>query len=509
MADRFVAEKGKSGHLGHQDHGQRILVCDDEKNMRLLLKDILEDDGWIVSEAENGSQALAALNDATPPFPVMIVDLNMPGIDGFRVIQEARSRGVDTSIIVITAYATVDTAVRAMRAGATDFVVKPFDNDLVRTAARRCIETRELMTQVELRHPHFREETKIDDATPFPMIGRDRALKNVFLTIRRIADVNTAVLIQGESGTGKELVAQSIHYNGHRRDKPFVAVNCGALPESLLESEFFGHERGAFTGAHALQRGKFEIANGGTLFLDEIGEMPLNLQVKLLRVLQEQKFARVGGEKEIAVDVRIIAASNRNLEEEVAKRNFREDLFYRLNVIPIFLPPLRERKEDIRSLIDFFLKRFCRRHKLPPPEIGDAILESAMEREWPGNIRELQNAVEKAVILQDANVLTRPAAPIGRTETPERDTPAPVSEAPRADSTPPPTIDQCLVDLGPDGTIRDLSDVAAEAQRLAVIRALKLCNGNKAEAAKKLGVSVKTLYNRINELGISLSTKVE
>ncbi len=474
--------------------------------MRLLLTDILEEDGWRVSEAANGSEALAALSEATPAFPVMIVDLNMPGIDGFRVIRDARARGIDTSIIVITAYATVDTAVRAMKAGATDFVVKPFDNEQIRTAARRCLETRELMAQVELSHPRFSENLiKEGDDTPFPIIGQDSALRGIFRTIRRIADVSTAVLIQGESGTGKELVAQSIHYNGHRRDKPFVAVNCGALPEALLESEFFGHERGAFTGAHALQRGKFEIANGGTLFLDEIGEMPLNLQVKLLRVLQEQRFTRVGGEKEIGVDVRIIAATNRNLQEEVANKNFREDLYYRLNVIPIYLPPLRERKDDIGSLMEFFIQRFCRRHKLPPPEIDNAVMEQVMGREWPGNIRELQNAVEKSVILQDASVLLTPQMPIGMKEDSavrEIQTPAPYE-------TPQPTDDQCLVDLGAEGSIRELSDVAAEAQRQAVIRALKLCGGNKAEAAKKLGVSIKTLYNRINELGISLSTKVE
>jgi len=500
---------------GHDVFPQkRILVVDDEKNMRLLMADILEEDGWRVTLAENGSDALAKLSAETPPFPVMIVDLNMPGVDGFRVIKEVRAKAIDTSIVVVTAYATVDTAVRAMQAGAADFIVKPFDNEHVRGAAQRCLETRELMAQVELSHPTFVKP--MEDATPFPIIGQDRTLRSIFGTIRRIADVNTAVLIQGESGTGKELVAQSIHYGGNRRDKPFVAVNCGALPEALLESEFFGHERGAFTGAHALQRGKFEIANGGTLFLDEIGEMPLNLQVKLLRVLQEQKFARVGGDKEITVDVRIVAATNRNLLEEVGKKTFREDLFYRLNVIPIYLPPLRERRGDIPSLIEYFIARFCRRHHLPPPDITDDILEAAVERDWPGNIRELQNAVEKSIILQDASVLVSPQQPVGMGARRDEQRISIAESAPAYNSpqTPSPVgaeggDDRATVELGPEGTIRELSDVAADAQRIAVIRALKLCNGNKAEAAKRLGVSYKTLYNRINELGISLTTKVE
>ncbi len=497
-------------------HSKRVLVCDDEKNMRNLLLDVLEDDGWEVTLAEDGSQALEVMAEASIPFPVMVVDLSMPGIDGFEVIKRTREMGLDTNIIVITAYGTVDTAVRAMQAGASDFVVKPFDNVQIRGAVRRAFDSRDLLTQVEMSHPRFLGA----DNAPLPIIGKDERLQSVFNIVRRIANLNTAVLIQGESGTGKELVAQAIHFNGNRADQPFVAVNCGALPEALLESEFFGHERGAFTGAHALQRGKFEIANGGTMFLDEIGEMPLPLQVKFLRVLQDQRFSRVGGEREHQTNVRIIAATNRDLQEAIGTKTFREDLYYRLNVIPIHLPPLRERRGDIPQLVEFFLDRFCRRHNLPTLVISDSIMDGACNRDWPGNIRELQNAVEKAVILQDAQLIATPMPPIGKVATSS-------DSVPVQESTPSPDVepdaptggtahpnehisgDSFSVDLGVDGGIRELSDVSADAQRAAVIRALRLCNGNKAEAAKRLGVSYKTLFNRINELGISVSTNVE
>jgi DNA-binding NtrC family response regulator len=491
----------------------RILVCDDERNMRNLLVDVLEDDGWQVVACENGREALDVLRGGEFDVPAMVLDLTMPEVDGFRVIEETRRLGLDTSIIVITAYGTVETAVRAMRTGASDFLVKPFENAVLKATLRRAMESRDLLKQLELSHPTFLGA----DLTPLPIIGQDTRLRNIFKTVRKIADLKTSVLVTGESGTGKELVAQAIHFNGSRRAKPFVAVNCGALPESLLESEFFGHERGAFTGAHALQRGKFELADGGTLFLDEIGEMPLALQVKLLRVLQDGRFTRVGGEKEIEVDVRVIAATNRDLATEVPARTFREDLYYRLNVIPIHLPPLRERLDDIPQLVKYFADRFCQRHNLPPLEVGEDILETMRQHTWPGNIRELQNVVEKAVILQEPELLKVPMrvpppaaeafvqtlpAPAAEERTPELPTLPETRHAAVSD-------DELVLDLGRGGAIRELAAVAAEAQRGAVIRALRLCNGNKAEAAKRLGVSYKTLFNRIHELGIEISTKVE
>lgn len=487
--------------------GQRILVCDDEKNMRQLLVDVFEEEGHEVCAVGSGAEALARLEADPAAFPVMLLDLSLPGMDGFEVLREVRRRSLDIAIIVITAFGTVDTAVRAMQAGANDFVVKPFDNNQIKGAVHRTLDARDLVAQVELALPQFVGA----DLTPLPIIGQDVRLKSIFRVIRKIANLNTSILITGESGTGKELVAQAIHFNGVRRDKPFVAVNCGALPESLLESEFFGHERGAFTGAHALQRGKFELADGGTLFLDEIGEMPPALQVKLLRVIQESRFVRVGGEKEIEVDVRIIAATNRDLQREVNERNFREDLFYRLNVIPIHLPSLRERPDDIPQLVRFFAKRFTERHNLPPIRLDEETLEELKQRDWPGNIRELQNVIEKTVILQDESLLfAEPANPmnLGASPTP---TPTPRSEPEvrEPEKKSPDSDDIALVSLGENGGIRELSEIAADAQRQAVIRAIRLCNGNKAEAAKRLGVSYKTLFNRIHELGISISTSVE
>lgn len=494
-----------------------VLVCDDEPNMRGLIRDVLEDDGFEVVAAESGERALGSLFAPDSAIAVVVLDLAMPGIDGFEVIRRTRARGIEVSIIVITAFGTVDTAVRAMQAGAADFLVKPFDNAQLRASVRRCLERRDLLAQAQLSLPQLVGA----DAAPLAIIGEDARLQSVFGVVRKIADLKTSVLITGESGTGKELVAQAIHFNGARREKPFVAVNCAALPEALLESEFFGHERGAFTGAHSLQRGKFELADGGTLFLDEIGEMPLGLQAKFLRVLQDQRFARVGGEKELRVDVRVIAATNRDLMEACRRRDFREDLYYRLAVIPVLLPPLRERVGDIPHLIHYFNQRFSQRHKLPALVLSRDLLEAAGRRRWPGNIRELQNTVEKAIVLQEPELLAHDPHPTGYVPPwGEAEKSTPPSHESSGGSRPEPVVapapprastlaDTASVDLGQGGDIRPLADVANEAQRAALIRALQLCEGNKVETARRLGVSLKTLYNRIHELGISISTRIE
>ena len=306
------------------------------------------------------------------------------------------------------------------------------------------------------------------------------------------------------------LNAQAIHFIGNRRHSPFVAINCAALPETLLESDFFGHERGAFTGAHALARGKFELADHGTLFLDEVGDMPMSLQVKLLRVLQEQRFARVGGEKEITVDVRVIAATNRDLHEAVRQKAFREDLYYRLNVIPISLPPLRERRADIQHLIEYFLNKFAKRHHIAKLKLTDAQLQVLKAYNWPGNIRELQNAIEKATVLQDVDSLVAQAQGIGGGLGVLRSAvPGDHEHAAASALRPTPSNDEYLLDLGASGSVRELDEVASDAQRAAVIRALKICKGNKSEAAKRLGISYKTLFNKIDDLGIQISTNVE
>lgn len=481
--------------------GNRLLICDDERNMRRVLEDILSEDGWQVTTAATGEELLEMVS-AGRQFEAIVLDLSLPGMNGLEVIDKLREKGNEAGLVVITAYGSVDAAVRAMQRGAVDFLIKPFDNARIRAALRRIRETRRLLDDVEMSHP-----TLIGaDNLPLSIVGRDPRLASIFRVIRQIASLKTSVLIIGESGTGKELVAQAIHFNGSRRHHPFVPVNCAALPETLLESEFFGHERGAFTGAHALAHGKFELANHGTLFLDEIGDMPLSLQVKLLRALQEQRFTRVGGEKEISVDVRVIAATNRNLEDLVRLKLFREDLYYRLNVIPIQLPPLRERREDIAHLVDHFLGKFSRRHHIPRLKLSDAQMEMLKHYDWPGNIRELQNAVEKATVLQDPNSLLSLAAAGSAPLDPASSSTAATLAAPYRR---PANDDEYMLDLGRDGTVRDLNEVASDAQRAAVIRALKLCKGNKSEAAKKLGISYKTLFNKIDDLDIQISTSVE
>lgn len=475
---------------------KRVVVCDDEKNMRRVLQDILTDDGWTVTTVASGEELLKELRAGTE-YDAIVLDLSLPGMNGLEVIDKLHESGNDSGLVVITAYGSVDAAVKAMQHGAVDFLIKPFDNNRIKSALRKVLESRGLLDDVELSHPTLVGA----DNLPLNFVGRDPRLNDIMRVVRQIASLKTSVLIHGESGTGKELVAQAIHYNGNRRHMPFVAVNCAALPETLLESEFFGHERGAFTGAHALAHGKFEAANHGTLFLDEIGEMPLTLQVKLLRVLQEQTFARVGGEKEISVDVRVIAATNRNLEEMVKLKLFREDLYYRLNVIPLQIPPLRERREDIPHLVEYFVNKFARRHHIEKLRLTSEQMEKLKALPWPGNIRELQNAVEKATVLQDVEAL------LGNTGG-DRSLPAPppasASVTEKANSQ-----DTFSLDLGAGGTIRQLGDVAADAQRAAVIRALRLCNGNKSEAAKKLGVSYKTLFNKIDDLNIQISTNVQ
>ena len=484
--------------------GNTVLVCDDEKNMRRVLEDILADDGWEVTTAATGEEVLALISDGRR-YDAIVLDLSLPGINGLEVIDRLREAGNDSGLVVITAYGSVDAAVRAMQHGAVDFLIKPFDNSRIKAALRKIRESRGLISDVEMSQP-----TLIGaDNLPLNIVGRDPRLADIFRVIKQIASLKTSVLIHGESGTGKELVAQAIHFNGSRRHMPFVPLNCAALPETLLESEFFGHERGAFTGAHALVRGKFELADHGTLFLDEIGDMPMSLQVKLLRVLQEQRFTRVGGEKEISVDVRVIAATNRDLHEAVRLKLFREDLFYRLNVIPLHLPPLRERQEDIPHLVEHFLAKFSKRHHLPKLKLAQEHFDALRSYDWPGNIRELQNAVEKATVLQDVEALMGLTA--GRRYTPPA---SPSGEFRRLATSNGPAAraageDDYVLDLGRGGHIRDLNDVAADAQRAAVIRALKLCNGNKSEAAKRLGISYKTLFNKIDDLQIQISTMVE
>ncbi len=458
----------------------RILVVDDEKNMREMLRDILEGEKHTAVLAEDGESALEIL--AKEPFDAAIVDMNLPGISGIEILRRTRDRTPPLPIIVITAFGSVDAAVGAMKLGASDFILKPFDIGNITSTINQCLESADLLSKVNLSGPQFQDA----QGNTIQIVGEDQKLKMVFEMVQKIAQTEASALIRGESGTGKELVAQAIHYNGPRRSGPFIAMNCSALPETLLESEFFGFEKGAFTGAHSVKRGKFELADGGTIFLDEIGDMPMSTQVKLLRVLQEHVFMRLGGEKEIQSDVRVIAATNRDLEAAVSDGEFREDLYFRLNVVPVTLPPLRERRGDIPKLVEFFGRRSASKNRVKPLNIDDETMGRIQSFEWRGNIRELENGIERATILGDPSLI----APSNLSTQDDGG-----SEA--AD----------ISDDLPAGVIT-LSEATNLAQREAIKRALRKTGGNKLEAAKLLGISNKTLYNKLNDMDIKLSFEV-
>lgn len=375
-----------------------ILVVDDEPNYLVVLSELLKDEGFEVFTAPDGMAGLAIVDEVD--LDIVITDMQMPGMDGMRFLQEVKSRQPDLPVIVITAFAEVDKAVRAMQAGAFSYLAKPFSND-------------ELIITLKKAGQHYsliRENTRLRDEIKGKsgfsgMVGKNPKMLQVYQLIEKVSPTHASVLITGESGTGKELVAKAIHMNSPRESQPFIAVNCAALSENLLESELFGHEKGAFTGAVAMRKGRFELADTGTIFLDEVGEIPLPLQSKLLRVLQEKTFERVGSGKTIEVDVRIISATNRDLREEVAAGRFREDLFYRLNVIPINLPALRERMDDMRLLAEYFVEKYRKELVKPRLQISPDALKLLMKLPWEGNIRELENTIERAAILCAGDII--------------------------------------------------------------------------------------------------------
>jgi two-component system, NtrC family, response regulator PilR len=371
----------------------RILVVDDEQSMRELLAIVLRREGYDVVLADNGHAAVELME--REPVDVLISDINMPDMSGVDVLRAAKKLDQDILGIMITAFASTETAIEAMRLGACDYLSKPFDIDLLKMKVREKVENRQLRQENVLLKRTLGLSHQFSN-----IIGRSAAMLDVFKMIETIARTNSTIMITGESGTGKGLVAQAVHFHSLRRDKPMVSLNCGAMPETLLESEMFGHMRGAFTGADANKKGLLEVAEKGTIFLDEIGEMSGVMQVKLLRVLQERKFRRVGGLEELTADIRVIAATNQDLEKAVADGRFREDLFYRINVIPIVLPPLRERREDIPLLAEHFLAKYAEQMQKPVTGISRPAMDLLMRHDWPGNIRELENVLERAVALE-------------------------------------------------------------------------------------------------------------
>src|ERR687896_813580 len=450
----------------------RILIADDHDALRRGLKRGLTEAGHEVEEASNGNAAIERLHDSY--FDVVLSDLKMGGSDGMDVLRTTRALHPTTAVILMTAFGTVNTAVEAMKIGAFDYVQKPFEIEEMELKVNKAIEHRRLKHEIEyLRH------TQQDIYDFDRIVGASGALQSVLAIVKKVAKSNTTVLIRGETGTGKELIAGAIHHNSLRSGRNFVKVNCAALQENLLESELFGHEKGAFTGADKQRVGRFEQADGGTLFLDEIGDMSPNTQAKILRVLQEHEFERLGGTRTIKVDVRLIAATNRNLATMVANGQFREDLYYRLNVVSIEMPPLRERKEDIQALASFFLRRFSAELKKKIEGLEPEALKLLMRYNWPGNIRELENAIERAMLLADGTHIAMDDLRLGDQTT---------TGAPREAAS--------IVKIPPTGIPLE------EIERLALVEALKMSNWVQKDAAELLAISPRVMNYKIKTLGI-------
>jgi DNA-binding NtrC family response regulator len=449
----------------------RILVADDHDSLRRGLVRVLSEAGHEVEEASNGNLAIERLHSGT--FDVVLSDLKMGGADGLDVLRSAKAMQPTTAVILMTAFGSVHTAVEAMRIGAFDFVQKPFEIEEMEVKVEKALEHRRLRHEVDyLRHTQ-------NDIYQFDrIIGASGALQRVLDVVKKVAKSNTTVMIRGETGTGKELIAGAIHHNSLRASRNFVKVNCAALQENLLESELFGHEKGAFTGADKQRIGRFEQADGGSLFLDEVGDMSANTQAKILRVLQEHEFERLGGTRTIRTDVRVIAATNRNLAQMVASGQFREDLYYRLNVVSIDMPPLRERKEDIPALAEFFVRRFAGELKKKIEGLAPDAMKLLLRYNFPGNIRELENTIERAALLADARVISADDLRLGDHETGES------SDA------------QVVVKLPPRGIPLE------EIERRALIEALRMSNWVQKDAAELLAISPRVMNYKIKTLGI-------
>ena len=464
---------------------KQVLIVDDEPNLRKILAAQLSRDGYDVLLAEDGEQGLSVLREHH--IDLVVTDLKMPKVDGMTLLREALREAPDLPIVMITAHGTVDTAVEALKLGAFDYLTKPFDKDEVRSVVAKALRTRQLADE------EATTEIKDVPGARFGIVGQSAELAELYAVLERVADSPTTVLITGESGTGKELVARALHDHSSRRGKPFIKVNCAAIPKELIESELFGYERGAFTGAVTSKPGRFELANGGTLFLDEIGEIPVEMQVKLLRALQESEFERVGGIKTTRVDVRLVAATNRDLKKLIAAGAFREDLFYRLNVVSLRLPALRERATDIPHLVEHFLGKFNDRLKKHVSGVEPEALELLCAYGWPGNIRELENVMERSVLFCDGQKLRVEDLPVElRGSTP--------SVLPGAD---PGSATSSDVPLPAEGGLKEHVKVAmTRLEREIVSRALKQTSGNVTHAARLLKISRKGLQLKMKELGL-------
>ena len=450
----------------------RILVADDEENIRMLLSETLKDEGYEIIEVTNGEEAVKEVKKSD--FDCVLMDVRMPVLDGMEAFLKIREIRNNLPVIFLTAYGSSDLAIKAMKKGAYDYLTKPFDLEELKVKVKKAIELKELTENA----PKFEKDENryISDE----IVGNSPKMQEVFKQIGKVAESDATVLIRGESGTGKELVAKAIHHHSNRKNKPFIVVNCAAIPETLLESELFGHEKGAFTDAYARRIGKFEQAQDGTIFLDEIGDMSLNLQAKLLRILQEKTFSRVGGNETIVSNARVLAATNRNLEKLVETGEFREDLFYRLNVVTIWLPPLRERKEDIPLLADYFVAKYAEKYKKDVRGVSKEVLELFLDYDWPGNVRELENAVARGVIVTSAPLIL-------------------IEDLPQTlrDKTKQERQDEVKVEGQLEEENLNLPKLIEKIEKEAIIKALEKAEGNKTKAAQILGISRKSLFNKL------------
>jgi two-component system NtrC family response regulator len=449
-----------------------VLIVDDEKNYLVVLEALLGPEGYEIMTLDNAQAALGLIQEAD--LDLVITDMKMPGMSGMELLEAAKEIKPELPVIMMTAYGTIEMAVEAMKKQAYDYITKPFQNEELKLTVKKALQNHRLIKENRLLSEALSNRYQYGN-----IIGKSKPMLEIYDLIRKVAQSRASVLLTGPSGTGKELIAKAIHYDSPRKDRPFISVNCGALAETLLESELFGHEKGAFTGAIAMKKGRFELADGGTLFLDEVGEMPPSLQVKLLRVLQEMEFERVGGTKTLKVDVRVLSASNRNLKEDVAEGLFREDLFYRLHVIHIEVPPLRERKEDIRLLVQHFIEKYRQDERKENIELSPETWKALYNYPWPGNVRELENVIERAVVLNAGALIE-----FG-------DLPPEFSEKPQ----------ELDVDrfISPDA---ELQPTLENIEEKLIRRALKQANNVQAHAAEILGITKSLIQHKMKKYNI-------
>jgi len=450
---------------------RNILIADDEQSQRLILSGYLKQKGYNIFEAASGDEALKIAGNNL--IDIVLSDFRMPDMNGIDLLIKLKEKNPEIAVVIITAFGTVENAVKAMKEGAFDYLTKPVDLDELDLIVKRVFERMHLISENKLLKEQLQDKNKISG-----IVAYSDKMEKILSTALRVADSKATVLLRGESGTGKEVLAKAIHYSSRRKDNPFIAVNCAALNENLLESELFGHEKGAFTGADKQKRGRFEIADGGTLFLDEIGDLPLSTQVKLLRVLQEEQFERVGGTQTIGVDVRVITATNKNLEEMIKEGKFREDLYYRINVVAVTIPPLRDRKEDILHLINHFISKYKSETQKDNIEFSREAADLLMKYNYPGNIRELENIVHHSIVLARGNVIS-------------------------SSDLPPNLVNSGLKENSFEANSNEsLPDQVEKLEKMLVLNALNKTNNNQLRAAKLLGISERNLRYRLEKWGM-------